>query len=139
MNKYLKIALVAAIIIGVFLLSFFAKGKQSVEVIDYKQYQEIKEESGYVYYGSKNVLNDLKTFADEENLEISILDPADLSKSEAKAIDLEEGTIYLYKTGEVCFNFWYIPTLIDSQTRGTDIKVSILYVAKSFFKPDKVV
>jgi len=105
MNKYLKIALVAAIIIGVFLLSFFAKGKQSVEVIDYKQYQEIKEESGYVYYGSKNVLNDLKTFADEENLEISILDPADLSKSEAKAIDLEEGTIYLYKTGEVEFEY----------------------------------
>lgn len=105
MNKYLKGALIAVVIIGVFLFSFFVTGKQSVEVIDYNDYQKIKDGDGFVYYGSKNVLEDLKTFSNEENLEMVILDPADLSKSEIKAIGLEEGTIYLYNDGKVEFEY----------------------------------
>ena len=41
MNKYVKIAIVIAIIVAVFLLSFLATGKKQVEFINNEEYSDI--------------------------------------------------------------------------------------------------
>ena len=105
MNKYLKVAIVVAIVIGVFVLSFLASGKESVEIITYKDYTDIKADEGFVYYGPKEDEEVLKTFADSVGIEISILDPSDLSKSEIKSLDLKEGTLYLYQEGQNVYKY----------------------------------
>ena len=105
MNKYLKIAIVAVVVIAVFILAFLVSGKEAVEVISYKDYMEIKDSEGFVYYGSKDEEETLKTFADSAGIEISILDPEDLSKSEAKSVDLKEGSLYLYENGENVYTY----------------------------------
>ena len=105
MNKYVKIVIGILIVVAVFLLAFLVSGKEAVEVISYKDYMEIKDSEGFVYYGSKDEEETLKTFADSAGIEISILDPEDLSKSEAKSVDLKEGSLYLYENGENVYTY----------------------------------
>lgn len=105
MNKSLKIVISVVVIALVLLLAFFVGAKQSVEIISYKDYQKIKEQDGYIYYGSENNLETLKKIAKNIDVKIGILDPKDLSKSEIKTENLKEGTIYLYKDGEVVYKY----------------------------------
>lgn len=105
MNKYVKIVIGILIVVAVFLLAFLATGKEAVEVISYKDYQDIKDSDGFVYYGSKDEEETLKTFADSAGIEISILDPEDLSKSEVKSAALEEGNLYLYEEGKNVYTY----------------------------------
>ena len=65
MNKYVKIAIVIAIIVAVFLLSFLATGKKQVEFINNEEYSEIINEGGFVYYGTKDIEDALTDIAKE--------------------------------------------------------------------------
>lgn len=105
MNKYLKIVIVIAIVIGVFLLAFLANQKESVDTISYKDYQEIKSDEGFVYYGDTDKADILKEFAKSASIEISILNPDDLSKSEIKSVDLKKETLYLYQDGKEVYSY----------------------------------
>ena len=105
MKKVVKILIPVIIVLVVLALAFFVGAKQDVEKISYKDYQKIKENSGYVYYGSEENTNALKSLADQADLEISILDPKDLSESEIKTENLEEGVIYLYEDGKVVYTY----------------------------------
>lgn len=105
MKKVVKILIPVIIVLVVLALAFFVGAKQDVEKISYKDYQKIKENSGYVYYGSEENMNALKSLADQADLEISILDPKDLSESEIKTENLEEGVIYLYEDGKVVYTY----------------------------------
>ena len=60
MNKYLKVAIVSVIIIGVFVFALLVSGKQSVELIDYDDFAKISSGDGFVYYGSKESKEQLK-------------------------------------------------------------------------------
>lgn len=100
MNKYVKIVIGIAIVVAVFLFAFLATEKEAAEVINYNDYQNIKNSEGIVYYGSKDEKDTLKNFADSAGIEIGILDPGDLSKSEVKSVNLKEGNLYLYENGE---------------------------------------
>lgn len=105
MNKNLKIAIIVIVVGAVLALAFLAGAKQNVEVITYKDYQEIKEKEGYVYYGSKSEEENLKELAKSLDIEVSILDPKDLSKSEIKVANLKEGTLYLYEDNKAVFEY----------------------------------
>ncbi|MDO4369611.1 MAG: hypothetical protein Q4C29_03650 [bacterium] len=105
MNKYIKIAIVVLVVVGVFLLSFLVRGKQTVKGIDFNEYQSIVKDGGYVYYGSVKAEKSLKEFSDLYGLEISILDPDSLSESENKEIKLKDNTIYNYKNGKSTFSY----------------------------------
>lgn len=105
MKKVVKVLIPVIIVLVVLALAFFVGAKQDVEKISYKDYQKIKENSGYVYYGSEENMNALKSLADQADLEISILDPKDLSESEIKTENLEEGVIYLYEDGKVVYTY----------------------------------
>lgn len=105
MKKYLQIALIALAVIIVFVLAFFIEAKDNVYDVDYKEYQEITKKEGIVYYGSEENLDEIKSFADEKDLEIAVLNPENLSKSEIKQLDLKEDTIYVYKKGENIYKY----------------------------------
>ena len=95
MNKYVKIAIVIAIIVAVFLLSYLATGKKQVEFINNEEYSEIINKGGFVYYGTKDSENALTDIAKESDIKISILD-----SSENKTNKLKENTLYEYKDGK---------------------------------------
>ena len=61
MKKVVKILIPVIIVLVVLALAFFVGAKQDVEKISYKGYQKIKENSGYVYYGSEENMNALKS------------------------------------------------------------------------------
>lgn len=105
MNKYLKVAAVVIIIVLVFCLSFFASAKESVEAISYDEYEKLIKGEAFIYFGSEDEKEVLKSFADKNDIEISILNPDELSKSEIKASGLKEGNIYLYKKGEEVYKY----------------------------------
>lgn len=105
MNKYLKIGLVAIAIVAVFAISFFIKPKDNVYEIDYNEYKKIIEKNAIVYYGENKDLEELNEFADEKDLEIAILNPENLSKSEIKQLKLKEGNIYVYKKGKNTYKY----------------------------------
>lgn len=98
MNKYVKIAIVIAIIVAVFLLSFLATGKKQVEFINNEEYSEIINEGGFVYYGTKDSEDALTDIAKESDIKISILD-----SSENKTNKLKENTLYEYKDGKMVY------------------------------------
>lgn len=105
MNKYLKIAIVAIIIIAVFCLSFFATAKENVETITYDEFKELKEKEAFIYFGTEKEKEVLEVFAEDSDIEISILNSEDLSKGEIKASGLEKGTLYLYKDGKSVYEY----------------------------------
>lgn len=100
MNKYLKITIVAVIVIGVFAFALLASGKQPVELISYDDFSEIIEKDGFVYYGSKEEKESLKEVAKQADIKIGLLDSTD-SKTEK----LKEGTLYQYKDGKVVYKY----------------------------------
>ena len=105
MNKYLKVAAVVIIIVLVFCLSFFASAKESVETISYDEYEKLIKGEAFIYFGSEEEKEVLKSFADKNDIEISILNPEELSKSEIKSSGLKEGNIYLYKDGKEVYKY----------------------------------
>ena len=129
MKKVVKILIPVIIVLVVLALAFFVGAKQDVEKISYKDYQKIKENSGYVYYGSEENMNALKSLADQADLEISILDPKDLSESEIKTENLEEGVIYLYEDGKVVYT--YDGNLSDYKLMQSLMNENLIVVAHS--------
>lgn len=100
MNKYLKIAIVSVIIIGVFVFALLVSGKQSVELIDYDDFAKISSGDGFVYYGSKESKEQLKEIAKNAGIEIGILD-----STEFKSEKLEKDTFYRYENGKVTYKY----------------------------------
>lgn len=98
MNKYLKIAIVAVIIIGVFVFSLLVSGKQPVTVISYDDYNKISSDEGFVYYGSKEDIGTLREIAKSADIEIGLLD-----SEESKTEKLDEGKLYQYEDGKLVF------------------------------------
>lgn len=100
MNKYLKIAIVAVIVIGVFVFSLLVTGKQSVKFIDYEDFAEISSGDGFVYYGSEDTKDTLKDIADASDIQIGLLD-----SSKFKTEKLKKDTFYQYKNGKVVYKY----------------------------------
>lgn len=100
MNKYLKIAIVAVIVIGVFVFALLVTGKQTVKFIDYDDFAEINSEDGFVYYGSKENEGALKEIAVSADIQIGLLDSTDF-----KSGKLKEDTFYQYKDGKVVYKY----------------------------------
>lgn len=103
--KYVKVALVVVVVIGVLLLAFFAQGKKTVKGIDFAEYQDVVKDGGYVFYGDSSYSDVLEEFSALYGLEISVLDPDNLSESEVKDLNLKNGTIYSYKDGKNNFSY----------------------------------
>lgn len=100
MNKYLKIAIVSVIVIGVFVFALLVTGKQAVKLIDYDGFAEINSEDGFVYYGSKENEGALKEIAIAADIQIGLLD-----STEFKSEKLKEDTFYQYKDGKVVYKY----------------------------------
>lgn len=98
MNKYLKGAIVAVVVIAVFVFALLVSGKQAVSVISYDDYSEISSAEGFVYYGSKDDMETLKAIAKDANIEIGLLD-SEVSKTKK----LDEGKLYQYEDGKLVF------------------------------------
>ena len=98
MNKYLKIAIVSVIVIGVFVFALLVTGKQAVKSIDYDEFAEISNGDGFVYYGLKETKTSLKEIANLADIEIGILD-----STEFKSEKLKEDTFYQYENGKVVY------------------------------------
>ncbi len=100
MNKYLKIAIVSVIVIGVFVFALLVTGKQAVKSIDYDEFTEISNGDGFVYYGSEETKTSLKEIANLADIEIGILD-----STEFKSEKLKEDTFYKYENGKVVYKY----------------------------------
>ena len=100
MNKYLKIAIVSVIVIGVFVFALLVTGKQAVKSIDYDEFTEISNGDGFVYYGSEETKTSLKEIANLADIEIGILDSA-----EFKSEKLKKDTFYKYENGKVVYKY----------------------------------
>lgn len=100
MNKYLKIAIVSVIVIGVFVFALLVTGKQAVKSIDYDEFAEISNGDGFVYYGSEETKTSLKEIANIADIEIGILDSA-----EFKSEKLKKDTFYRYENGKVVYKY----------------------------------
>lgn len=100
MNKYLKIAIVSVIVIGVFVFALLVTGKQAVKSIDYDEFAEISNGDGFVYYGLKETKTSLKEIANLADIEIGILD-----STEFKSEKLKEDTFYQYENGKVVYKY----------------------------------
>lgn len=100
MNKYLKIAIVSVIVIGVFVFALLVTGKQAVKSIDYDEFTEISNGDGFVYYGSEETKTSLKEIANLADIEIGILD-----STEFKSEKLKEDTFYQYENGKVVYKY----------------------------------
>ena len=100
MNKYLKIAIVSVIVIGVFVFALLVTGKQAVKSIDYDEFAEISNGDGFVYYGLKETKTSLKEIANLADIEIGILD-----STEFKSEKLKEDTFYKYENGKVVYKY----------------------------------
>lgn len=100
MNKYLKIAIVSVIVIGVFVFALLVTGKQAVKSIDYDEFTEISNGDGFVYYGLEETKTSLKEIANLADIEIGILD-----STEFKSEKLKEDTFYKYENGKVVYKY----------------------------------
>lgn len=100
MNKYLKIAIVSVIVIGVFVFALLVTGKQAVKSIDYDEFAEISNGDGFVYYGSEETKTSLKEIANLADIEIGILD-----STEFKSEKLKKDTFYQYENGKVVYKY----------------------------------
>ena len=100
MNKYLKIAIVSVIVIGVFVFALLVTGKQAVKSIDYDEFTEISNGDGFVYYGSEETKTSLNEIANLADIEIGILD-----STEFKSEKLKEDTFYQYENGKVVYKY----------------------------------
>ena len=100
MNKYLKIAIVSVIVIGVFVFALLVTGKQAVKSIDYDEFAEISNGDGFVYYGLKETKTSLNEIANLADIEIGILD-----STEFKSEKLKEDTFYQYENGKVVYKY----------------------------------
>lgn len=105
MKKYLQISLITLAVVIVFVLAFLVEAKDNVYDITYNEYKEITKSDGIVYYGNEDEIEELKAFADEKDLEIAILNPENLSKSEVKQLDLSKETIYVYEDGKKVYKY----------------------------------
>ncbi len=99
MNKYLKIVIIAAIVIGVFVLAFLVTGKEKIRVIDMDEYNEISSGSGFIYYGDKDSKEALNDVFKDYGVEVGILESTD------KVEGLKENTFYEYKDGKVVYKY----------------------------------
>lgn len=100
MNKYVKIVIVSIIVLAVFLLAFFATGKKQIEYITSKEYSEILEDGGFVYYGPSDDEEILTEIAKESDIKINILD-----SDENKTNKLKKGTFYKYEDGKAVYKY----------------------------------
>lgn len=100
MNKILKIVLTVVLIVAVLVVASVATAKKSVDIISFEDYKTISSGDGFVYYGSSDDIDVIKSIAKDYDLKIGILD-----SEENKNNDLKEGTLYQYKDGEETYNY----------------------------------
>ena len=105
--KVLILAVIAVLVVAlVVVLAFVSSPKEGASSIDYKDYDKlIKKESSVVYYGEDSKENEVKEFSETYGVEVSILNPKDLSKSEIKSLGLKDEYLYFYSKGKEVYNF----------------------------------
>lgn len=100
MNKTLKTILSIVLVVVVLVVAGFATGKKSVETIDLEEYKTISSSDGFVYYGTSEDMDLVKSIAKDYDIRISFLD-----SKENKNNDLKVGTLYQYKNGKEVYKY----------------------------------
>lgn len=104
--KIIILSVIAVLVVAlVIVLAFVLSPKEGITSITYKDYDKlIKEENSAIYYGKNSDKNEVKEFSETYGVEVSILNPEKLSKSEVKSLSLKEEYLYFYSKGKEVYN-----------------------------------
>lgn len=105
-GKVLLLSILAFLVIVIIVvIACISSPKEGVGSIDYKDYEKlIKKENTFVYYGEGINQKEIKEFSETYGVDISILNPKDLSASEVKSLGLKNDYLYVYNKGKEVYN-----------------------------------
>lgn len=105
-TKLLVLSIAAVLVIAfVIILAFVMGSKQGVGDISYDDYNKlIKKENTVIYYGKDSKKNDVEGFSKKYDIDIAVLSPNDLSKSEIKSINLKDEHLYVFNKGKKVYD-----------------------------------
>ena len=104
-TKVIILAILAVIVIGIVIaLAFIATPKEGVGDIKYKDFDKLIKKDVAIYYGKESKKKGVKDFSETYNVEISVLNPDDLSKSEIKSLGLKDEHLYFYSKGKQVYD-----------------------------------